>query len=87
MAERREADAASATGVARSATGAAELAALRDRIERLYEDPPDAADPEHYELLARFRRALDGGEARAAEPDPGSPWGWRGDRDLAKTEA
>src|SRR5258708_36265209 len=56
----------------------AELAPLRDRIERLFGDPPAAAEPEHLELLARFREALDRGEARAAEPDPASPWGWRG---------
>src|SRR5258708_6397267 len=55
----------------------AELAPLRDRIERLFGDPPAAAEPEHLELLARFREALDRGEARAAEPDPASPWGWR----------
>ncbi len=54
-----------------------ELASLRDRIERLFGDPPAAAEPEHLELLAGFRRALDRGEARAAEPDPASPWGWR----------
>ena len=54
-----------------------ELATLRDRIERLFGDPPAAAEAEHLELLACFRRALDRGEARAAEPDPASPWGWR----------
>ena len=54
-----------------------EIAILRDRIERLFGDPPATAEPEHLELLARFRRALDRGEARAAEPDPASPWGWR----------
>jgi len=58
-------------------TGGGELATLRDRIERLFADPPATAEPEHLELLARFRGALDRGEARAAEPDPASPWGWR----------
>jgi len=58
-------------------TAAAELAALRERIESLYAEPPAAAAAEHLELLARFRGALDRGEARAAEPDPSSPWGWR----------
>jgi 2,3,4,5-tetrahydropyridine-2,6-dicarboxylate N-succinyltransferase len=77
MPERREAGTASEAGVGRAANGAAELSALQARIERLYQDPPDAAGPEHYELLERFRRALDGGEARAAQPDPASPWGWR----------
>lgn len=94
MAEWRQAEAASEsaalraaatageteTGAAGEVSGAAELAELRDRIERLFADPPDAAEPEHYELLARFRGALNGGEARAAEPDPASPWGWRVNR-------
>jgi 2,3,4,5-tetrahydropyridine-2-carboxylate N-succinyltransferase len=59
------------------ATAGGDLATLRDRIERLFGDPPARAEPEHRELLARFRDALDRGEARAAEPDPESPWGWR----------
>jgi 2,3,4,5-tetrahydropyridine-2-carboxylate N-succinyltransferase len=58
-------------------TGGGELATLRDRIERLFGDPPATAGPDHLELLACFRGALDRGEARAAEPDPASPWGWR----------
>ncbi len=89
MPEGREADAAREAGAAEAAAaarkagaaetaiGAADLAALQALIERLYEDPPVAAGPEHYELLARFRQALDEGVARAAEPDPASPWGWR----------
>jgi 2,3,4,5-tetrahydropyridine-2-carboxylate N-succinyltransferase len=64
-------------GAAMDATAAGALASLRERIERLFADPPAAAEPEHYELLESFRRALDRGEARAAEPDPASPWGWR----------
>ncbi|HEX7182034.1 MAG TPA: 2,3,4,5-tetrahydropyridine-2,6-dicarboxylate N-succinyltransferase [Thermoanaerobaculia bacterium] len=31
----------------------------------------------HYELFERFKRALNRGEVRAAEPDAASPWGWR----------
>jgi 2,3,4,5-tetrahydropyridine-2-carboxylate N-succinyltransferase len=54
-----------------------DLGALRESIEHLFDDPPAAAGPEHLALLARFRGALDRGEARAAEPDPASPWGWR----------
>jgi 2,3,4,5-tetrahydropyridine-2-carboxylate N-succinyltransferase len=63
--------------MARSKAGGGELATLRERIELLFGDPPAAAAPEHHELLARFREALDRGEARAAEPDAASPWGWR----------
>jgi 2,3,4,5-tetrahydropyridine-2-carboxylate N-succinyltransferase len=54
-----------------------DLATLRERIESLFAAPPTEAGPEHRELLARFRGALDRGEARAAEPDLASPWGWR----------
>jgi 2,3,4,5-tetrahydropyridine-2-carboxylate N-succinyltransferase len=60
-----------------SAAGGGDLATLRDSVERLFANPPAAAGQEHLELLARFRDALDRGEARAAEPDPASPWGWR----------
>ncbi|HYL05122.1 MAG TPA: 2,3,4,5-tetrahydropyridine-2,6-dicarboxylate N-succinyltransferase [Thermoanaerobaculia bacterium] len=63
--------------MADSSAGGGDLAALRDSVERLFADPPAAAGPEHRELLALFRGALDRGEARAAEPDPASPWGWR----------
>ena len=56
---------------------ACDLAALRAAVERLYAAPPAAAAPEHYELLTRFRRALESGAVRAAEPDPEAPCGWR----------
>jgi 2,3,4,5-tetrahydropyridine-2-carboxylate N-succinyltransferase len=53
---------------------------LRAEIETLYAAPPPSpaeAGREHHDLLRRFRRALESGEARAAEPDPGEPTGWR----------
>ncbi|HJX27862.1 MAG TPA: 2,3,4,5-tetrahydropyridine-2,6-dicarboxylate N-succinyltransferase [Thermoanaerobaculia bacterium] len=53
---------------------------LRQEIERLFAEkpgsPPSYTD-EHFDLFSRFKRALNLGEARAAEPDPGSPLGWR----------
>jgi 2,3,4,5-tetrahydropyridine-2-carboxylate N-succinyltransferase len=58
-------------------TGGERLAALRQDIERLYTAPPDAAAPEHHELLRRFRQALCSGQARAAEPDADEACGWR----------
>jgi 2,3,4,5-tetrahydropyridine-2-carboxylate N-succinyltransferase len=51
--------------------------ALRAAIERLYLEPPAAYRTEHFELFARFKEALNRGDARAAEPDPASPTGWR----------
>jgi 2,3,4,5-tetrahydropyridine-2-carboxylate N-succinyltransferase len=52
------------------------LEALRERIERLA--AAREADPaEAREAFAALRAALSRGEARAAEPDPLSPTGWR----------
>jgi 2,3,4,5-tetrahydropyridine-2-carboxylate N-succinyltransferase len=56
---------------------------LRGEIEALFAAPrsspahPADTGREHHDLLRRFRRALESGEARAAEPDPGEPTGWR----------
>jgi len=55
----------------------AELMELIAEIERLWEAPPESPTADDLALLARFRAALDRGEARAAEPDPASPSGWR----------
>lgn len=50
---------------------------LRERIERLYAEPPAEYQGEHFGLFDDFKAALNRGEARAAEPDPSSPTGWR----------
>lgn len=52
---------------------------LRQEIERLFAEPetPSAYTDEHFDLFSRFKRALNLGEARAAEPDASSPLGWR----------
>ena len=50
---------------------------LREQIERLYAEPPTEYRGEHFGLFDGFKAALNRGEARAAEPDPGSPTGWR----------
>lgn len=53
------------------------LRALSEDIEQLFAEQRDRFDPEHFELFGRFKRALNLGKARAAEPDPSSPSGWR----------
>lgn len=54
-----------------------DLARLRADVERLYGEPPAAYGPSDRELFERFKAALNRGEIRAAEPDAGSPTGWR----------
>lgn len=53
---------------------------LREEIESVFSNPP--SDPagyrdEHLDLFRRFKEALNRGEIRAAEPDPGSAVGWK----------
>jgi 2,3,4,5-tetrahydropyridine-2-carboxylate N-succinyltransferase len=50
---------------------------LRQEIERLFAEKPEVYTDEHFDLFSRFKRALNLGEARAAEPDASSPLGWR----------
>lgn len=50
---------------------------LRAEIESLFAEARDAFEPECFELLGRFKRALNLGAIRAAEPDAASPSGWR----------
>ncbi len=54
-----------------------DLACLQRAIERLYAEPPAAYAPVDHDLFARFKELLNRGEIRAAEPDAGSPTGWR----------
>src|SRR5215213_133075 len=51
--------------------------ALREEIEQLFAEKRDRFEEEHFELFGRFKRALNLGTARAAEPDPASSSGWR----------
>ena len=51
--------------------------ALRERVERLASQGKDADRDEARACFAELRGALSRGELRAAEPDPGSPTGWR----------
>jgi len=50
---------------------------LQAEIERLYDEKPAAYSDDHFRLFAEFKAALNEGRARAAEPDPDSPTGWR----------
>jgi 2,3,4,5-tetrahydropyridine-2-carboxylate N-succinyltransferase len=47
---------------------------LNDRIEQLFNEPSDQYSPEHRELFAEFKNALNSGSARAAERVDGD---WR----------
>ncbi len=53
------------------------LAALRARVERLFAEGDAADRGEARACFEELRAALTRGEARAAEPDPASPAGWR----------
>lgn len=50
---------------------------MRQAIERLFDNKPEQYEPEHFALFDRFKRALNAGEIRAAEPDASQPSGWR----------
>jgi len=50
---------------------------LQSQIEALFDAPPASFREEHFELFKSFKNALNRGEIRAAEPDDGSPTGWR----------
>jgi 2,3,4,5-tetrahydropyridine-2-carboxylate N-succinyltransferase len=50
---------------------------LQAEIESLFDLRPDIYTEEHFRLFQSFKDALNSGEARAAEPDPSSPTGWR----------
>jgi 2,3,4,5-tetrahydropyridine-2,6-dicarboxylate N-succinyltransferase len=50
---------------------------LQSQIESLYDTPPSSYGGKHFDLFQAFKNALNRGEIRAAEPDSGSPTGWR----------
>src|SRR5471032_1295979 len=50
---------------------------LQTTIEHLFDLGPDAEKDAARDAFFELRRALSRGEARAAEPDPASPNGWR----------
>lgn len=46
-------------------------------IEALFDAKPERYEEDHFALFQRFKDALNSGDARAAEPDPSAPTGWR----------
>lgn len=50
---------------------------LRDEIEAAIASPDTEYQDRHRDLFRRFKEALNRGEVRAAEPDPGSAVGWK----------
>ena len=50
---------------------------LEPRIEALFEKSPEDFTHQDLETFEEFKRALNAGVARAAEPDPAAPYGWR----------
>jgi 2,3,4,5-tetrahydropyridine-2,6-dicarboxylate N-succinyltransferase len=50
---------------------------LQFTIEELYDSPADQSGEEYYTAFNELKLALNDGRIRAAEPDPGSPTGWK----------
>ena len=50
---------------------------LSATIDRLFETKTDTYGPEFHDAFLAFKAALNRGEARAAEPSPESPLGWK----------
>jgi 2,3,4,5-tetrahydropyridine-2-carboxylate N-succinyltransferase len=50
---------------------------LQHEIEALFDSPPPAYGPEHFQLFQAFKESLNEGRIRAAEPDASNPSGWR----------
>ncbi len=50
---------------------------LENRIEQLFARQADSYGDEYFEAFDEFKAALNAGEIRSAEPDPGSPTGWK----------
>lgn len=50
---------------------------MQQAIEQLFDNKPEQYEPEHFALFDRFKRALNAGEIRAAEPDASQPSSWR----------
>lgn len=50
---------------------------MQTEIERLFDSKPATYAEADFDLFARFKRLLNSGEARAAEPDAATKTGWR----------
>jgi 2,3,4,5-tetrahydropyridine-2-carboxylate N-succinyltransferase len=49
---------------------------LKNDIETLFDEKPESYAEDHFRLFQQFKGALNRGEARAAEPEQGTPTGW-----------
>ncbi len=50
---------------------------MQNAIESIFDNKPAVYTAEHFALFERFKRALNAGEIRAAEPDASQACGWR----------
>ena len=50
---------------------------LQEQIEALFDHPPARYSEDDFALFQSFKEQLNAGSARAAEPDPAAPNGWR----------
>jgi 2,3,4,5-tetrahydropyridine-2-carboxylate N-succinyltransferase len=50
---------------------------MQTEIEQLFDNPPSPYTEAHFDLFYRFKRKLNQGEVRAAEPDASAKHGWR----------
>ncbi|MBX3120298.1 MAG: 2,3,4,5-tetrahydropyridine-2,6-dicarboxylate N-succinyltransferase [Fimbriimonadaceae bacterium] len=50
---------------------------MQTEIESLFDNPPSAYTAEHRALFDAFLAELNAGKVRSAEPDAGSPTGWK----------
>ncbi|MEO8049136.1 MAG: 2,3,4,5-tetrahydropyridine-2,6-dicarboxylate N-succinyltransferase [Acidobacteriota bacterium] len=50
---------------------------MQTEIEQLFDHKPSTYTPEHFDLFYQFKRKLNSGEVRAAEPDAAAKNGWR----------
>ena len=50
---------------------------MQSKIEQLFDSKPGAYSESDFSLFYEFKNALNAGTIRAAEPDAGSPTGWR----------
>ena len=50
---------------------------MQQDIEKLFDEKPSSYDDSHFTLFAAFKKALNQGDIRSAEPDPTAKNGWK----------
>jgi 2,3,4,5-tetrahydropyridine-2-carboxylate N-succinyltransferase len=50
---------------------------MRVEIEELFDEKPSVYTDHHFQLFQQFKKALNSGEVRAAQPDDATKTGWR----------